>query len=379
MNSEIQLETYLQELTQHRLSSQLKLVAAWDGLSIETHIKILSTDVYIPDEVISKGLDSPNDYVRYLCAERFFCSSNLEQQTEVDKERLEKISNDKCIIVKFTHCPSKEIHVREKNKDGHDILVLNPENFFSMHPAEQILYFSMLSVRDGEEIAAIIEWGFNNQIDQKHLANLIGELAHNFNKDKLDDSFSEDGYTEYLYARNLEALWKLVPKLGETKLARYLVWSLPTYAFFLEETLFEDLMKLLPKKLAVILLNRSDFYYFDLRKKISTSKDEFFDDEIKNAAASKLEDPVIISIEKQEKRESFKNIVLIGMFIFGLICSYLDVKRWGTFVCIAIPSIVWVTQWIKQTLNNLIDDIVKKAAKQIKERSDSMNVLDEIA
>ena len=113
---------------------------------------------------------------------------------------------------------------------------------------------SSLRVRDGEEIAKIIEWGFKNRADQEHLANLIEELEYNFNEDKLDDNYSEDGFTEFLYAKNLEALWRLIPKLGITKPAQYLVWSLPTYAIFLKDDFFEEIIKLLPKKLAIDLL-----------------------------------------------------------------------------------------------------------------------------
>lgn len=143
-------EPYLQQLLQHRKSSQLKLIAAWDGLSTETQIKILSTVDFIPDEIKPKGLNSPNDYVRYLVANRFWYSRNDDED---DKKLLKKISEDKNIIVKFSEFPSQKLHVVEKNKEGHDISVLKPENFFAMSWEEQILYFSGLETRDGEKIA----------------------------------------------------------------------------------------------------------------------------------------------------------------------------------------------------------------------------------
>lgn len=260
---------------------------------------------YIPDEIISKGLDSPNDYVRYLCANSFFCWSDVEKQSEIDKKRLKKISNDKSTIVRFTHCPSKEVHVHEKNKDGHNILVLKPENFFDMAHEEQYLYFNALRVSDGEKISQILEWGFNHEVEHQHLAYLVEELEHGFNQYKSDQYISDDGFSEFFNAKGLKALWQLIPKLGDTEPARYLVWSLPTSVFF-NDDIINDVINKSPKKLIIYLLERNDFYCFELRKNISASKNKLFDEEVKTAAASKLMDPKIIAIKKRKHVNQLK-------------------------------------------------------------------------
>ena len=193
---------------------------------------------------------------------------------------------------------------------------------------EQYLYFNALRVRDGEEISKILEWGFNHGVDHEHLANLVEELEDNFNKYKSDKYISDDGGYEFIHAKGLEALWQLIPKLGDTKPAQYLVWSLPTSGIMFDNKIIENVMKSLPKNLVIDLKERK-----------------------------------ITRVVKQNKRETIKSFALISIFVFGLICGFLDIKGWGIFACIAIPSIVWITQSINQSLNDVIDNIVKKIKK----------------
>lgn len=62
------------------------------------------------------------------------------------------------------------------------------------------------------------------------------------------------------------------------------------------------------------------------------------------------------------------------MFIFGIICSFLDIRGWIIFACIAIPYNFWVSQSIKRLLNNIIDNFVEKIVNKLKNSSD---ILDE--
>lgn len=214
------------------------------------------------------------------------------------------------------------------------------------------------------------EWGFNHEIDHEHISDLIEELEHNFIKYKSDKHISDDGMYEFLHGKGLEALWKLVPKLGDTKPAKYLVWSLPTSGILFDNNVIEEVIKSLPKKLAIYLLERNDFYMFDLRERIS--KEKSYDDEIKTAAISKLKEPKISRIAKQEKRETIKSLALIGLFVTGLACIFLNVHNWITYICIGIPVISWAENSIKQFFNNKIDDIASKVDKKIKRRLNSI-------
>ncbi len=190
LEQSIILEPYLNDITGSTESSKLKLIAAWDGLSVETQIKIIhAIGNRLPYEIIAKSLDSPNSYIRYLIAKEHYWDSSYEVSSNEDgtimsqeenedynknKKIVEKILNDKDPLVKsaiVTHVGAFEE---------------NPEKFFVMSKEEQILYFSTLSVSQGEEISLIIEYG------QKH--NL-------FKKDKKNDDYSEDDdcgiYTDY--------------------------------------------------------------------------------------------------------------------------------------------------------------------------------------
>lgn len=279
LRSQIQIETYLQELIQDRESSRLKLLAAWDGLSIEAQIKILNTVKQIPHQLKLKALSSPNDYVRYLVAEHF-CFSGLREKNE-EKELFEKISTDKNVIIRFTQSQSQKIYDSEKNEYGHIVAVLKPENFFAMTKEEQILYFSKCSIREGDEIAAIIEWGLNNNaVEEIHLDNLIIECAANFEK-------FEPFIYDYDYSGNkgLEALWKLLPKLGLTKSAKYLIWSLPPEILG-SNKISDEVLNSLDSKLLIELLNRQDVYLCDFRKKIVFSSIGEYSEEDRIAAAS---------------------------------------------------------------------------------------------
>ncbi len=85
----------------------------------------------------------------------------------------------------------------------------------------------------------------------------------------------------------------------------------------------------------------------------------------------------IIAVTTSCKEQECLKAGLISIFIFGLVCSFLDIKGWGIFACIAIPTIVWSTQWIRQSLNNAVDNI-EKIVQKIKDSLDSTDSLDEV-
>src|SRR6266852_632291 len=72
------LPRHLEPLTQPTPSGVAKLLAAWDGLLIETQIAILTWLWNLPDypihlarKVVAKALASETPYIRYLAATRF--------------------------------------------------------------------------------------------------------------------------------------------------------------------------------------------------------------------------------------------------------------------------------------------------------------------
>jgi hypothetical protein len=304
------VELYLQELLQDQSSSRLKLLAAWDGLSIETQIKILNIVKRIPHELKIKALSSPNAYVRYLVAKHFCSLQGLDKDFSVDgtseeKELFEKISTDTNILVKFTQCPSKKVHVCENNQFD-----LNPKNFFAMSKEEQIMYFSECSIRDGDDIAGIIEWGLkNNAIEQDHLHDLIVECATNFEKFK---PFTRD--YDYSGVKGLEALWNLVPKLGISKSARWLIWSLPSGTYSCDEIPVEVLNSL-DQEILIELLEQPNIYLRDFRRKIVFSSNDQYCENIRITAASihlELTNDDILNLIKNKNLDVINIIIKSG-------------------------------------------------------------------
>ena len=76
------LPDYLIPLLQPTPSGVTKLIAAWDGLTTESQIRILAelgtgiekwqSPVYLIKKVLTKALESVNPYIRYLAARKFY-------------------------------------------------------------------------------------------------------------------------------------------------------------------------------------------------------------------------------------------------------------------------------------------------------------------
>jgi hypothetical protein len=88
----VTLSVHLAPLLQPTPSGVAKLVAAWDGLSAESQILILTKfktttrrPEYLSKRILSKALDSTNSYVRYLAATTIgddVVKQRIEQDTD---------------------------------------------------------------------------------------------------------------------------------------------------------------------------------------------------------------------------------------------------------------------------------------------------------
>lgn len=97
----VAMDEYLQEFLQDIPSSRRKLLAAWDGLSAETQIKILwalSPKLRLHPDVTSKALQSRNEYIRYLAVRRG--SLNAVDIFEGLKELYKRAATDPSSLVK---------------------------------------------------------------------------------------------------------------------------------------------------------------------------------------------------------------------------------------------------------------------------------------
>ena len=95
LEQSIILEPYLNDITGSTESSKLKLIAAWDGLSVETQIKIIhAIGNRLPYEIIAKSLDSPNSYIRYLIAKEHYWDSSYEVSSNEDGTIMSQEENE---------------------------------------------------------------------------------------------------------------------------------------------------------------------------------------------------------------------------------------------------------------------------------------------
>lgn len=95
---QLDLPEHLMELGRLTPSSVSKLLAAWDGLSDETKILILSklhTSNYLTDKIRINALESENAYIRYLAARDFYFIDESIEETYLRK----KIESDPIPLV----------------------------------------------------------------------------------------------------------------------------------------------------------------------------------------------------------------------------------------------------------------------------------------
>ncbi|MCW8387449.1 hypothetical protein OQJ15_14155 [Fluoribacter dumoffii] len=240
----IELDITLHELIQNKPSSRLKLIAAWDGLSIETQVKIINIlKDKLPLKIFEKTLSSTNEYVRFL--------SNKYGQSSAP----------------FLEAPCDLASYLAKKSVENDCSL-----FFSMTHEEQILTIS--SWRSPKNFSGLVEWALENKpIEQIQLDELTEEFVHN---ESILNYFTEiewDGWSAYEKGKELDMLWSLIPKLGVTKSAELLVCYLPLESGLSSDRSEEFLESLNPEILTTFLL-REDFYNSEFRKKIFFSPDE---------------------------------------------------------------------------------------------------------
>ena len=92
------LPDHLARLLQPTPSGAAKLIAAWDGLSMESQMMLLTalerTDFpgYLADRILVKALESENDYVRYLAVRKLYTSdTSTAIKKRIDDEKQAKV------------------------------------------------------------------------------------------------------------------------------------------------------------------------------------------------------------------------------------------------------------------------------------------------
>lgn len=270
---------HLQELIQNKPSSRLKLLAAWDGLSVETQIRIIYTlsgqlKYSLPNELKKKISSNNNDYVRYLIAE------HSHFKTEEETELLLKLKQSENPLVKYAVSHYSLLDFSE-----------TPEKFFLMTADEQLSCIACCYCRCGEGMyfAKLLNYALDSTAaDEKHLINLAEEYfgklqsAYNYREQIKSHDFVLGEKEDFL--NDFNSLISIANKFPNKKeLTKRILWGLP----FVEDVGGEDLeliaQKMPPDHLKY-LFGRKDVRLRDLRKKIFFSNE--FDEKVRIAAAS---------------------------------------------------------------------------------------------
>ena len=287
------LPDHLTPLLEPTPSGVAKLVAAWEGLSTELQILILTgldkagLPAYLKEKVCIKALDGANAYVRYLAARLLDFSGDDTDEKKAVKQR---IGEDPDPLVRYC--------LLENRWDGlwRDLAncgafsasdLADADAFFGL-PQEARLAKVRSSYGSGTEIANLIGHAVDHQLNEGkvsaiELFEILSDYVNRteFKKRYGPDNESHDVGIEYDRGKDIDALWRLVLKVPEY-ISDILIKNLPPGAG-LSSGIPEDVLSGMSDGQLTTLFNREDIDLKDLRKKIVFEAGEKRD-EVRNAA-----------------------------------------------------------------------------------------------
>ena len=258
------MEEHLKELLENTPSSRMKILAAWDGLSIETQIKLLhalTKGKYLPlsfhRDIIAKALKSPNEYIRYLAAR----SRDLDK----DKEMMEQIAADESPLVRYAQEEAKYHSVPS-------IITLGwLERFFEFPRAKQLAIAGAQDPPSSSSFAKFLMHAVETKdTPPDELSQILCEYLNNPEVKRQRASH--------------ENLWEIVPKMPEG-IAQSLVMNLAA-ELYIDEVIPSTVLDWLRGDLLCMFLSRADVKLTAFRRTVFLSIDEKYSDAERIAAAS---------------------------------------------------------------------------------------------
>ena len=290
-----ELPEYLKELVKPTANGIEKLLAAWDGLTSETQVRLLDEIVHRNlnnaepnkdshlNKVFLKALDNKNAYVRFLAARNLYCHENCsDEQNKIN----ERIDNDPVNLVKYSKFDGGSSSFGNEVND--------PEsNLFELPFEARLATVGNVAINGKAFAEAIImattEDLFNNNNAELELNQVLWEYIENpffikrYNKKRREKEFRDPHYwydndrDEYSrFTDELEYLWSVIPKLPESS-GLILINNLPsrTPTSVASEPYKEIVSELTNRQLSSLLW-RKDIWLNDFRKEI------FWREEIKS-------------------------------------------------------------------------------------------------
>jgi hypothetical protein len=217
---------YLRPLFEPNPTGAAKVLAAWDGLQVETQIRILQKldhvryPVYLAERIRKKAIDSPNSYIRYLAARGLDLQDDGSAEEQELKRRIEQDSDP---LVKYAPLEQDYAFLHKET----------PEEFFSL-PQEARLAKVRSLRKGGKEIASLIDHALTHDLPRGTLIErelfeiLSAYIARESFKKSYEphEELSYDSFGEYRAGEDVEALWRLVPRLPEA-ISPVLIENLP--------------------------------------------------------------------------------------------------------------------------------------------------------
>lgn len=259
-----ELPSYLLPLIEPRPSGEAKLLAAWDGLSTEHQILLLTLRSHGPlgltTKIRGKALASTNAYVRYLAAQGFQASRDdteemaLRKRIEDDPEPLVRYAplEDRSFGWQITHCNDK------------------PEGFFGLPHEAQLARARSIRKHMAEFIRhAIVNELPNGRVTEDELADLLIDYVRNPEFKSYYDPSNEieyNVYAEYGRGEDIKQLWMLVPDLPK-RVAYVLIYGLPE-KIHERGGIPEKVLNGMNDEQLAALLSRADIGLVELRRKI---------------------------------------------------------------------------------------------------------------
>lgn len=256
------LPEYLWDLLAPTPHGNAKLLAAWDGLTTESHMRVLSAlkiatyPQHLAKRVMEKALESPNAYIRYLAANEIVQGGEDDEKAAILEKR---IAADKHPLVKY--CLAESVtHI--------------PQAFFALPQQARLAQIRRLGIGDGNKsMASLITFALENLIEKGEVSEIELEeiltdyICRPLFKDRCQkDWLHYDGFLAYRTEEDLLSLWELVPKVPE-KISYVLLQHLPPLPNYFQD-IPESVLDHLTSHQLFTLLERPDIELREFRKQI---------------------------------------------------------------------------------------------------------------
>lgn len=262
--SDSSLPVHLVPLLGQTASGFAKFFAAWEGLSMESQILLIEeinrreSDHPYEQAIRFKALSSTYPYVRYLAARKI----RFDSKGDTNPNPLEnRIQQDACDLVRYA--PLENGMAFPFLDEG----LKNPDAFFRLpHPARLA---KMRGLRGcGEMVSNLITHGWEHEAKEHELYEVLLEYLANgqFSSYYERRALGPDGWGEYMRGRDIESLWRLVPK-SPGSIAFQLLSHLPESAG-LGSGVPQEVLDALSDQQLTVLLSRPDVGLASVRRKL---------------------------------------------------------------------------------------------------------------